>query len=161
MKGREEPLSLQGTIQLGIDYAKYANLYNQRINYCIYYLLIPFAIFCIHFFVLQQVGEEIEAAVAPPPWRPEVEYHCEAVAMDVPQPDLSGFTSSPDVVVPDAPLSMVGAFSVEPAQAEPAMQPVMSGIAPPAGIGGIAPPAGATQYCRKQCQESVKVKQQC
>lgn len=77
-----------------------------------------------------------------------MEYHCEAVAMDEPQPDLSGFTSSPDVVVPDAPLSMVGAFS-EPAQAEPAMQPVMSGIAPPAGIGGIAPPAGATQYCRK------------
>jgi len=85
--------------------------------------------------------QEIEAAVAPPPWRPEVEYHCEAIAMDEPQPDLSGFTSSPDVVVPDAPLSMVGAFS-EPAQAEPAMQPVMSGIAPPAGIGGIAPPAG-------------------
>lgn len=115
----------------------------------IYYILYYNQLHLRFWFLLPTfLGEEIEAAVAPPPWRPEVEYHCEAIAMDEPQPDLSGFTSSPDVVVPDAPLSMVGAFS-EPAQAEPAMQPVMSGIAPPAGIGGIAPPAGATQYCRK------------
>ena len=64
--------------------------------------------------------EEIEAAVAPPPWRPEVEYHVTEVAEDeaprAPEPAVAAV----------APVGAVG----------------MAGIAPPAGIGGIAPPAG-------------------
>lgn len=87
--------------------------------------------------------QEIEAAVAPPPWRPEVEYHVTEVAED--EAPRAPFASSPDVVMADVPLSTVAAF-VTGAAPEPAVGAVgMAGIAPPAGIGGIggiAPPAG-------------------
>lgn len=83
--------------------------------------------------------------MAPPPWRPEVEYHVTEVAED--EAPRAPFASSPDVVIADVPLSTVAAFVTGQAP-EPAVGAVgavgMAGIAPPAGIGGIgiAPPAG-------------------
>eukprot|EP00438_Fugacium_kawagutii_P005644 Skav219561 [mRNA] locus=scaffold886:25793:30121:- [translate_table: standard] len=74
--------------------------------------------------------QEIEAGVAPPPWRPEVEYHLSEVAPESDGPlEAPPFESSPDV----APSAFAAPADVAP---------VHSGIAPPAGIGGIAPPAG-------------------
>lgn len=84
--------------------------------------------------------QEIEAAVAPPPWRPEVEYHVGEVVPDVDDeaPSRAPF-GSPDVA--DVP-STVAAFVTGPASPAPEPAVGMAGIAPPAGIGGIAPPAG-------------------
>ena len=74
--------------------------------------------------------------MAPPPWRPEVEYHVTEVAEDeAPSAPSRAPASSPDVMA-DVPLS-TAAFVTGP-------EPAMAGIAPPAGIGGIAPPAGVT-----------------